>query len=217
MLESPWLIAALWVGMALLASLISIRFAISVALIEIIVGAVAGNAIPWVTGGEPFEQPEAVGILCRKVRRRGLSVMVFTGWTYERICRSQDWAVSTLLGQIDILVDGPFIQRLADPGLIWRGSRNQRILFLTDRYCPQTVARGQAPQVEARFSASAAVGITGFPEPQDLSALAGRLEGAGITLEPAKAASRCPATSITKYARSPSGSQSRGDGGNNQG
>lgn len=47
MLESPWLIAALWIGMALLASMISIRTAISVALIEIIVGAVAGNAIPW--------------------------------------------------------------------------------------------------------------------------------------------------------------------------
>jgi len=48
MLESPWLIAALWIGMALLASMISIRVGISVALIEIIVGAVAGNAIPWV-------------------------------------------------------------------------------------------------------------------------------------------------------------------------
>jgi len=48
MLESPWLIAALWIGMALLASMISIRVGISVALIEIFVGAAAGNAIPWV-------------------------------------------------------------------------------------------------------------------------------------------------------------------------
>jgi Kef-type K+ transport system membrane component KefB len=48
MSESTWLIAALWVGLALLATLISIRVAISVALIELIVGAVAGNVIPWV-------------------------------------------------------------------------------------------------------------------------------------------------------------------------
>jgi Kef-type K+ transport system membrane component KefB len=48
MSESPWLVAALWVGLALLASLISIRTAISVALIEILVGAAAGNIIPWV-------------------------------------------------------------------------------------------------------------------------------------------------------------------------
>ena len=41
------MIAALWIGLALLASLISIRTAISVALIEIIVGAVAGNIVPF--------------------------------------------------------------------------------------------------------------------------------------------------------------------------
>ena len=45
--ESPWLMAALWVGLALLASMISIRAAISVALTEICVGAAAGNAIPF--------------------------------------------------------------------------------------------------------------------------------------------------------------------------
>src|SRR5271156_5840098 len=40
-----WLQSALWIGLALVASLISIRVAVSVALIEIIVGALAGNAI----------------------------------------------------------------------------------------------------------------------------------------------------------------------------
>jgi Kef-type K+ transport system membrane component KefB len=40
-----WLQSALWLGLALLASLISIRVAISVALIEIVVGAVAGNIV----------------------------------------------------------------------------------------------------------------------------------------------------------------------------
>jgi Kef-type K+ transport system membrane component KefB len=42
-MENIWLIAALWMGMALVASLISIRVGISVALIEILVGVVAGN------------------------------------------------------------------------------------------------------------------------------------------------------------------------------
>jgi len=45
--ESPWLIAATWVALALLASLVSIRTGISVALMEILVGAAAGNLIPW--------------------------------------------------------------------------------------------------------------------------------------------------------------------------
>jgi Kef-type K+ transport system membrane component KefB len=40
-----WLQSALWLGLALLASVISIRVAVSVALIEILVGGVAGNLI----------------------------------------------------------------------------------------------------------------------------------------------------------------------------
>jgi Kef-type K+ transport system membrane component KefB len=44
-MATVWLHSALWLGLALLASLISIRVAISVALIEIVVGAVAGNLI----------------------------------------------------------------------------------------------------------------------------------------------------------------------------
>jgi Kef-type K+ transport system membrane component KefB len=52
-MENVWLVSALWLGLALVAAVVSIRVAISVALIEIIVGAVAGNAIglditPWV-------------------------------------------------------------------------------------------------------------------------------------------------------------------------
>jgi Kef-type K+ transport system membrane component KefB len=48
-----WLESALWVSLALLASLVSIRLAISVALIEIVVGAIAGNLLhlsltPWI-------------------------------------------------------------------------------------------------------------------------------------------------------------------------
>ncbi|MFZ5791912.1 MAG: cation:proton antiporter [Pseudomonadota bacterium] len=52
-MENVWLASALWLGLALLASILSIRIAISVALIEILVGALAGNLIgleitPWV-------------------------------------------------------------------------------------------------------------------------------------------------------------------------
>jgi Kef-type K+ transport system membrane component KefB len=43
MTENIWYIAAIWMGLAFLASLISIRLGISVALIEILVGVAAGN------------------------------------------------------------------------------------------------------------------------------------------------------------------------------
>lgn len=44
-MENVWLASALWLGLALLASVISIRVAMSVALVEIMVGAVAGNTV----------------------------------------------------------------------------------------------------------------------------------------------------------------------------
>lgn len=43
MLENIWFAAAIWMGLAFVASLISIRIGISVALIEIVIGIIAGN------------------------------------------------------------------------------------------------------------------------------------------------------------------------------
>ena len=53
MSSNVWLIAASWMALALLASLISIRIGVSVALIEILVGVIAGNFLglhttPWI-------------------------------------------------------------------------------------------------------------------------------------------------------------------------
>src|SRR5271156_381529 len=53
-MDNVWLASALWIGLALIASVLSVWVAISVALTEIVVGAVAGNIIglpltPWVT------------------------------------------------------------------------------------------------------------------------------------------------------------------------
>ena len=44
-MDNMWQASALWLGLALLASIISIRVAVSVALIEIIIGTIAGNLI----------------------------------------------------------------------------------------------------------------------------------------------------------------------------
>lgn len=48
-MEISWGIAAVWIGLALLASVLSIRFKLSVALVEILVGVAVGNlALFWV-------------------------------------------------------------------------------------------------------------------------------------------------------------------------
>ncbi len=85
------------------------------------------------SGGEPFEQAEALTLLSRLCRQAGLTVMTYSGSTYEELCRRDDSHVRGLLSLLDVLVDGPFESSHAAP-LLWRGSHNQRVHFLTDHY-----------------------------------------------------------------------------------
>ena len=85
-------------------------------------------------GGEPFEQPEMVAVLAQKAQTAGLSVVTFTGFTYEELLSSNDSYVRRLLDATDLLIDGPFVQEQFDISRPWVGSSNQQFRFLTDRY-----------------------------------------------------------------------------------
>ncbi len=87
-----------------------------------------------VSGGEPMLQAEALSRLIRLIRQqRDLDVICFTGYRYRQL-REQpgNAAIQDFLGTIDVLIDGPYIQKLhTDRGL--RGSSNQKIIHLTGR------------------------------------------------------------------------------------
>lgn len=85
-------------------------------------------------GGEPFAQARALSQVAATVRAAGLSVMVFTGLTLTQIKASDDPAYEALLAQIDLLVDGPYIQKQHVDDRRWIGSANQAIHVLTERY-----------------------------------------------------------------------------------
>lgn len=82
------------------------------------------------SGGEPFSQPEPLAELAEAVRARGLSVMAYSGYTYEqlRAMALENPAVGRLLDATDTLVDGRFELAQRDLSLLFRGSRNQRII-----------------------------------------------------------------------------------------
>ena len=82
-------------------------------------------------GGEPFLQAEAFALLAEKARESGLSVVTFTGFLYEELGFP---SARKLLAATDLLIDGPFIKEKKDFTLPWRGSSNQRYLFLTEKY-----------------------------------------------------------------------------------
>lgn len=91
-----------------------------------------------VLGGEPTEQPRGVAALLAGARALGLSTVVFSGHTIERLRR--DPACARLLAHTDLLIDGPFVAALRDPALHWRGSRNQRLLRLSNRFADSDLA-----------------------------------------------------------------------------
>lgn len=103
-------------------------------------------------GGEPFEpenQAVLVGLL-RKVRQiyPNKSVWCYTGYTYERdLLRGGEQHTSftdEMLSLIDVLVDGRFLLAEKDITLLYRGSRNQRILELhPDRDASDREASGR--------------------------------------------------------------------------
>lgn len=85
------------------------------------------------TGGEPMLQARQLAILAHLLRAHGLSIMTYTGYPLADIRNTELPGADALLAVTDILVDGPFLQEQAAP-LLWRGSHNQHVHFLTDRY-----------------------------------------------------------------------------------
>lgn len=82
------------------------------------------------SGGEPFCQAKPLAELAKRVHGAGKDVVVYTGYTWEELAASQDPDVQALLGQADLLIDGPFIQELRNLELSFRGSENQRLIDL---------------------------------------------------------------------------------------
>lgn len=85
------------------------------------------------SGGEPFEQAEGLYMLSSLLKARGLSIMAYSGYNYEELMNSADGSKKQLLSMLDILVDGRYEQEKSVP-LLWRGSSNQKVYFLTPIY-----------------------------------------------------------------------------------
>ena len=96
------------------------------------------------SGGEPVCQAAALLPLCHAVRKGGLEIALYSGYTFEELIRSEDPAVRELLSCCDVLVDGPFVLTERSLALAFRGSRNQRILNL-----PESLRQGRAVTEES--------------------------------------------------------------------
>ncbi|GAB1540004.1 anaerobic ribonucleoside-triphosphate reductase activating protein [Scytonema sp. NUACC21] len=84
------------------------------------------------SGGEPFWQAPALASLARKVKAAGLNVMSFSGFTIEQLQSQYAPAgAQDLLKQLDILIDGPYVESLTvNSPLSPVSSSNQRVHVL---------------------------------------------------------------------------------------
>ncbi|MFQ7857027.1 MAG: 4Fe-4S single cluster domain-containing protein [Flavonifractor plautii] len=90
------------------------------------------------SGGEPFCQAAECAALARIARERGLNVWAYTGYTYERLLAGEVPDALALLEQVDVLVDGPFVEAEKSYAALFRGSANQRLIDV-----PKSLAAGR--------------------------------------------------------------------------
>lgn len=85
-----------------------------------------------ISGGEPLCKENISEVLkfikdVKEVRPE-FNIWCYSGYTIEQLINRNDETTNKCLEEIDVLVDGQFIQAKKDPTLKFRGSSNQRII-----------------------------------------------------------------------------------------
>lgn len=91
------------------------------------------------SGGDPMYQVEACNEIAAYVRKKGMNIWVYTGFTYEEVLKlaKKNPVYMDFLKKIDVLVDGRFVLEERDLSLLFRGSANQRLIDM-----PKTLETG---------------------------------------------------------------------------
>ena len=93
------------------------------------------------SGGEPFLQAADCAVLAAAAHAVGWTVWAYSGYTYEQLLQRPD--AMALLQELDVLVDGPFLEAQKRYELLFRGSENQRLIDV-----PKSLAAGAAVRWE---------------------------------------------------------------------
>nr|WP_027307378.1 MULTISPECIES: anaerobic ribonucleoside-triphosphate reductase activating protein [Caloramator] len=78
------------------------------------------------SGGDPLIQADKFSILAKMLKEKNIHIICYTGYIFEDIINEKDKL--ELLKNIDILIDGPFIQEQRTLKKSFVGSTNQRII-----------------------------------------------------------------------------------------
>ena len=144
--------------------------------------------MPWlagadgitISGGEPFDQPEALHQLLVRLRSlTRVTTLVYSGYSFEKLA---SW-LEHHSGLIDALISDPY-EHSAPQTMALRGSDNQRLHLLTPAgttafSCFNRTATADDRRLDAMFNADGSVWFAGVPARGDLVRLREALTGAG--------------------------------------
>jgi len=121
-----------------------------------------------ISGGEPFLQVEPLVSLIRQIKKeKDIGVIIYTGMRFSEIRESELVKIS------DMIIDGEYRDELND-GLSLRGSSNQQICLITDRYKEEAKnlygVTGRKIELQVEGSRTMMVGI---PDKNSLKILKG--------------------------------------------
>lgn len=90
-----------------------------------------------IMGGEPLCEENAflTCLVIGEVKRRvpNTKIYIWTGYTYEDLIAKGNPHIRDSLSLADVLIDGPYVEAERDITLEMRGSRNQRIIDLSEK------------------------------------------------------------------------------------
>lgn len=145
------------------------------------------------SGGEPFEHAAPLAKLARRLRSRGMTVLVYSGYRLDALCARPD-RFQLLLDETDILIDGEYRRELPGP-FAWRGSSNQVVHSLTAR--GKVVEYGQRPIREMQISLTKdGLRLSGFPSAEVEAALTRELRTRGICMNPVNSSTAQPCRDV---------------------
>lgn len=86
-----------------------------------------------ITGGEPMAQPQELAELITYLNKISTDILIYTGYTYEELCKQDSCFIEEILRSAAVLIDGQYIEEL-NTHVVLRGSENQNIVILNNEY-----------------------------------------------------------------------------------
>lgn len=112
-----------------------------------------------ILGGEPLQQADTLLPFLNLIKKAKKTIFLYTGYEYEEL----DEVQSKCIELADIVVSGRYEEEKRDLHLKWRGSSNQKVDFLSERYSPEDMGE-EVRELEVHIKKDGSLAVFGYPD-----------------------------------------------------